>query len=342
MLRISATNLEIGVFVKIGAKIEKDGKITAPAKLISSFVNNLSGNDVITVEVRDQVLHLTTGKHVAKIKGLSAQDFPIIPEMDGNFHFSWSGKEIKDIFPKLLTSVSVDATRPELSGVNVLFSETETFLASTDSFRLTEVALPLKQEGKRGFEILRNRVPAVIIPANTLAEVWRTVDATTENVRVYVEESQIFFQIDGVRIVSRLINGKYPEYKQIMPQQFETTVFIDREELLRSTRIAGFFTQSKSGEVVFRVCPSKKRLVIEARSEDKGENTAELLIEGDGPDQEVVFNPRYILDGINTVSSPELALLLNDASSPVAIRSVGGQERAIRENFTYIIMPIRK
>jgi DNA polymerase-3 subunit beta len=344
MLRVSATNLEIGVFVKIGAKIEKEGKITIPAKLLGNFVNNLPNNGNISLEVVDQVMKIQSGEYKARIKGLGAQDFPIIPETKGEFLFSLPAEKMKDIIPKLLSSVSVDSTRIELSGINMLLKEKEIHLAATDSFRLTEGIVNLKLESAENYKLFSAKNPSLIIPANTFSEVWRTIDQEVEEIGVIIEESQIFFQVGNVRIISRLINGKYPEYKQIIPQSFSTKAFINKEELLRAVRIASFFTESKVGEVTFILKPGEQKAEIKAQSQEKGENSTNFMLAGDGPDQEIVFNPRYILDGINAISTPEVAFLANSESTPVALRSVVEEEKQMKisENFTYIIMPIKK
>jgi len=344
MLRMSATNLEIGVFIKVGAKIEGEGSLTVPAKLLGNFVGNLPNNGNITLEIKEQLMKVESGSFSAKIKGLSSQDFPIIPETKGDFLFSISGEVIKEIIPKLLTSVSIDSTRPELSGVNLIFREKEIHLASTDSFRLTEGIVPIKMENQDSYTLFTAKNPSVIIPANTLSEVVRTVDQGVDEVKVIVEESQIFFQIGNVRIVSRLINGKYPEYKQIMPETFASKAFMNKEELIRAVRIASFFTESKAGEVTFVLKPGEQKAEIKAQSAEKGENSASFMLAGDGPNQEIVFNPRYILDGINTISSPEVALLSNSASTPVALRAMVAEDKQMKisEKYTYIIMPINK
>jgi DNA polymerase-3 subunit beta len=344
MLRMSATNLEIGVFIKIGAKIEGEGSLTVPAKLLGSFVNNLPANGNIELDIKEQVMKIESGSYSAKIKGLGAQDFPIIPETTGDFLFSIPAEVVREIIPKLLTSVSIDSTRPELSGVNLIFKEKEIHLASTDSFRLTEGIVPIKIENQENYKLFTAKNPSVIVPANTLSEVFRTVDQGVEEVRVVVEENQIFFQVGNVRIVSRLINGKYPEYKQIMPENFATKAFINKEELLRAVRMASFFTESKAGEVTFILKPGEQKAEIKAQSVEKGENNASFMLAGDGPDQEIVFNPRYILDGINTISSLEVALLANSGSTPVALRAMIQEDKQMKisEKYTYIIMPINK
>lgn len=343
MLRVSATNLEIGVFLKVGAKIEKEGKITIPAKIISNFVNNLPQGENITIETDDQVLRIKSGNSKASIKGLSAQDFPIIPKFNGNFMFSFSGNDLRENLPKTLACVSLDGTRPELGGVNVVLGNKEVALASTDSFRLFEIKCPIKVKKEDEFSALLSKTNSLIIPSGTLLEVLRVISQEEQEVEVAVEENQIFFQIDNVRIVSRLINGKYPEYKQIIPKEFSTKAIINKEEMLRAVKIGSFFTNSKSGEVVFKLNQKEGEISVLAQSEEKGENKTEIKAKIDGPDQEIVFNPRYILDGINAVSTPQVAFLANSSSSPVVLRMANEKEgkMEIDEKSTYVVMPIK-
>jgi DNA polymerase-3 subunit beta len=343
MLKVSATNLEIGVFLKIGAKIEESGKITIPAKLIGSFVNNLPPGENIYLETDEQTLKIKSGNYKAVIKGLSAQDFPIIPEFGGKFLFSLSGNELRESLPKLLVCVSLDGTRPELGGINVSLAEEEIGLASTDSFRLLEIKIKIKTEKKEEYAAFMVKNNSLIVPSGTLAEVLRALGSETQEVMVAVEENQIFFQIDNVRIVSRLINGKYPEYKQIIPKEFSTKALVDKENILRAVKMASFFTNSKSGEVKLKLSAKEKILDIFAQSEERGENKTQIKAEIDGADQEIVFNPRYIIDGVSAITSSEIAFLANSGSSPVVLRITEKRDKKteIVENLTYVVMPIR-
>ena len=342
MLKFSATNLEIGVFLKIGAKIEKEGKITIPAKLISNFINNLPIGENIQIETDNQTLKIKSGGYKANIKGLGAQDFPIIPELGDDFLFSFNGDDLQKAIPKLLTCVSVDGARPELNGINVVFGKEGVNLAATDSFRLLEVETKIKKENNERFEVFVSKTNSIIIPASTLAEVFRVISPETQEVRVAIEENQIFFQIDNVRIVSRLVNGKYPEYKQIIPKEFSTKAMIDRDDLLRAVKIAGFFT-NKSGEVNFKLKSKEGELEITAQSEEKGENKTQIKASIVGLDQEIVFNPRYLTDGIGAITTPKIAFLANSGSSPVVLRMVSEKDEKIEidENLTYVVMPIK-
>ena len=341
MLKISATNLEIGVFLKIGAKIEQEGEITVPARLLSNFVNNLGNESTVSLSVIDQTLHIESGSSKAQIKGLSAQDFPIIPEMEGDFLFSLSAQEVREVIPRLAVCVSPDSTRPELSGINMLLQKIEVRMAATDSFRLAEAILVPKTENERNLDIFIEKTNSIIIPLNAVSEVFRVIGNDTQEIKVGIEESQIFFQVDNVRIVSRLINGKYPEYQQIIPQKFATKVVLEKDSALRAVKISGIFASNKAGEIKFTVDDSKNTVKIQSKAEEIGENSTTLEAEISGPSQEAVFNPRYMSDGIQAISTPKLLLLMNSGSSAAVLRMAEGEKNEEIPTYTYIIMPIK-
>ncbi|MEI7890509.1 MAG: DNA polymerase III subunit beta [bacterium] len=341
MLKISATNLEIGVFLKIGAKIEEEGRITVPARLLSNFVNNLPNVGTVSLSVIGQTLYIESGSSKAQINGLQATDFPIIPEMEGEFLFSLPAQEMKEAIPRLAICVSLDSTRPELTGLNFVLNKLEVRLAATDSFRLAEAVVTLIRDNSQAYDLFVEKTQSVIVPLNTISEVFRVINPETQEIKIGIEESQIFFQIDNVRIVSRLINGKYPPYQQIIPQEFTTKVFLSKDDVLRAVKIAGIFTHSKSGEVKFIVSGETKEVFVQSKAEEVGENKTILSADIEGPSQEALFNPRYMADGLTAISTQHLVLLMNSGSSPAVLRMVQGEKREELLNYTYIIMPIK-
>ena len=341
MLKIAATNLEIGVFLKIGAKIEEEGKITVPARLLSNFVNNFPASRTVSLTVLDQTLHIESGSSKAQIKGLGASDFPIIPEMVGSFLFSLPAQEMKEALPRLLSCVSLDSTRPELTGLNLVLTGEEIRLAATDSFRLAEAVLSLKKDDPMAYDLFFEKTGSIIVPQMTFSEVLRVIGPDTKDIQIGIEESQIFFQIDNVRIVSRLINGRYPEYRQIIPQEFATKVVLDKNDVLRAVKIAGIFTNSKAGEIEFSLDVEQKSLKIQSKAEEVGENQTIVSANIAGPEQTALFNPRYMLDGLQTVATSHCVLLMNSNSSPAVLRMVQGENNEEIVSFTYVIMPIK-
>jgi DNA polymerase-3 subunit beta len=199
----------------------------------------------------------------------------------------------------------------------------------------------LIKDNAQAYDAFMEKTTSIIVPLSTISEVFRVINQDTQNIKIGIEESQIFFQIDNVRIVSRLINGKYPPYQQIIPETFTTKVFLPKDEVLRAVKIAGIFTHSKAGEVKFTVNAMGKEVYVQSKAEEVGENKTILIAEIEGPDQEALFNPRYMADGLNAISTSHLVLLMNSGSSPAVLRMVQGEKREEMLNYTYIIMPIK-
>jgi len=342
-LKLSATNLEIGVSVQIGAKIENEGKITIPAKLISNFVNNLPRGENVSMEVVDQNLKIQSGTAKAIIKGLSAEDFPLLPKKSTEFILNIPSLKLKNIISKVITCVAINETRQELTGINLIFTEKEILFASTDSFRLVEDKLELGVENiSAGYADFISKKSTLIIPATTFIELSRIISSDTEqDVQIAIEEGQIFIEIDGTHIVSRLINGKYPEYKHIMPTEFKTRIVGEKSLIQGAIKMSSIFANGKTNEMVLKIDADTEKTLIEARSVETGENSSEIVVDITGPSQEIIFNSKYLLDGVNTITTSKIAILMNSESSPVAIKEIDEKTGEVLENYTYIVMPIK-
>lgn len=342
-LKFSATNLEIGVSVQIGAKIEREGKITIPAKLISNFTNNLPQGENVSLEIVDQNLKIQSGLAKAIIKGLPADDFPLLPKKNTEFILTLSSLKLKSIITKVITCVAFNETRQELTGINLILKEKELIFASTDSFRLVEDKLKLESKNTNdGYIEFINKKDTLIIPANTFVELARIIASDVDQeVKIAIEDGQIFFELDGVQMVSRLINGKYPEYKHIMPTEFKTNIVGEKNIIQGAIKISSIFANGKTNEVVLKIDADNKKTLIEARSVEAGENSSEIVVDIVGASQEIVFNSKYLLDGINTITTSKVAILMNSESSPVAIKEINEKSGEIMEDYTYIVMPIK-
>ncbi|PIP26939.1 MAG: DNA polymerase III subunit beta [Candidatus Moranbacteria bacterium CG23_combo_of_CG06-09_8_20_14_all_39_10] len=342
-LRFSATNLEIGISVQIGAKIENEGRITIPAKLISNFVNNLPQGENIALEVDNQNLKIKSGSAKAIIKGLLAEDFPLLPKKNTEFLLNISSLALKNIISKVITCVAFNETRQELTGVNLILKDQEILFAATDSFRLIECKLKLSEKNiNPGYNDFINKKSNLIIPANTLVELARIISADVDSeVKIALEDGQAFFEIDGTNIVSRLINGAYPEYKHIIPAEFKTRIVGEKNILQGAVKMASVFSSGKTSEVVLKTDADAKKFFIEARSVEAGENSSELNVDITGPSQEIVFNSKYLLDGINIITTTKAALLMNSNFSPVAIKEIDEKTGVVLDEYIYIVMPIK-
>jgi DNA polymerase-3 subunit beta len=344
-LKISATNLEVGVSSKVGAKVEKEGQITVPAKLIGSFSANLVDNgENITLEVMEDKLKIKSGTNKVVIKGMSANDFPLIPSKSTKFLFELPGLEMKNVLIKVLPAAAINEARQELTGVNLLLGEKEVAFAATDSFRLAECKLKITEEqvDLERYRILLEKKDSFIIPSSTLLELNRIIYADDPGkIKIAIEEGQIFFETDGTKLVSRLINGKYPDYKHIMPEDYKTHIVGEKSLLQGAVKMASIFSPGASGEITLKIDSPAKKIFMLSSSAEAGENSTELNFDITGPSQEVVFNAKYLLDGINIAASSKVAVLLNSESTPAAVKEIDEKSGEVLENFTYIVMPIK-
>jgi len=340
-LKVSATNLEIGLVAKIRAKVESAGKIAIPGRIVGGILSQLGDGSKISLEEKNQTLKLVTDGNSAAIKGVDAKDFPIIPKPESKALFEVGAAEFQKKAGNILAAAAVSDTRQELTGVYFEFSENQVALAATDSFRLAEARIKLGK-GKAGDDykkyIAKN--PAVIVPARTLSEVIRAVTPEDESVQVFLSENQIFFETADTLFVSRLIDGKYPEYKQVVPKEFSLNILVKKEELLKAARLAGVFSDSKSHEVRLKIEGGKNKATVFAQSVEAGEGSWSIASAADAPkDLEVAFNNRFLLDGLNSLATDEVSMGLNDSFGPVMLREVAdGKPQA---GYFHIIMPIR-
>ncbi len=344
-LILLATNLEIGISIKVNAKIEKEGEITIPAQLISNFATNLSTGKNIELETINDKLKIKSDSNKTIIKGLLADDFPLIPSRKGDNLFKLSSLKLKEIILKVIPAVAFNETRQELTGINIIFKEKEFFLAATDSFRLSECRLNINSDNiinLKKYTDFINKNKNIIIPAGTLIEINRLIQTNTESqIEVAIEENQIFFEVNNIKIVSRLINGKYPEYKNIIPKEYKTVVIGEKETIQNAVKMASLFTSRETNEITLKIDSQNKKVFILSKSSEIGENSTKINFNITGPSQEVVFNAKYFLDGINIVSSYQLAILLNNDLTPVAIKEVDNKTKKTSNDFIYIVMPIK-
>lgn len=341
-LKISATNLEIGVIISIGAKIEKEGRMTVPAKLLSNFISNLPGGDVLELESDTQNLKVTSATYQMKIKGMDGKDFPIIPQYKNEYFFSLPAQELKNALSRLLFCVSMNEARLELTGAHIFFYEDSLHIAATDSFRLAEEIIPFRSEGGN-YKSFLDKTPSLILPGGTLHEIMRVITPESSEVKIALEENQIFFEIDGVEIISRVINGKYPDYKQIIPKDFSFQVIFEKESFKRAIKIASSISSYSGGEITLSFDQEEKTCTFTSQSQEVGENKTVLPIEcvkGAGT-LTMVFNPRYVLEGANALLGEKILFLANTENTPAALRMLGSGGE-VKNEYIYIIMPIRK
>jgi len=324
IIKLITTNLEIGIKCQVRGKVEEEGKITVQAKLLTEYINSLP-NERVDLEVKEEKLYIKCGKAQTIINGSSTEEFPLIPKVEKKKRYEIKANELKKAITQVIFAVASDESRPEISGIYIKPENNKIRIAATDSYRLAEKKI--KIEGVSEDE-------GIIIPSRTLQELNRILTEEEESVNLFVNENQVLFSFNGIELVSRLIEGQYPEYSQIIPQDHKTVITVSTQELIRVVKITSLFCQPGINDVNLEV--KKGNLKISASSSQVGENISVLEANVEGEDNIIVFNYRYLLDGLLAINSEEAVIELNDSNSPGLIKPKGV------DDYLYIIMPIRQ
>jgi len=335
-IKLITTNLEIGVVNMIRGKVNIDGAFTVDSKTISDYVALLP-NAKINIEHKDNNLIIESGRYKTKIVGQSAEDFPLIPEVDKTNYYSVKINDFKQALAQTTFAVSTNESRMELSGVLFCFNDNTLTLAATDSYRLAEKTTDIKTSSNGGGN------KKIIIPARTLQELIRILSGeqggegeNNEEIKFYLSENQILFTTGSTELVSRLIEGQYPDYKQIIPTNPKTTVIINRQELVRAVKASALFSKAGINDINLDFPQGKDKAVVSSASGQTGENIAELDASVSGEDNGVVVNYRYLLDGLNNINGENAKIEVIDSNTPCILRP----EKV--DDYLYIIMPIKQ
>jgi DNA polymerase-3 subunit beta len=339
-LILMATNLEIAIKVYISAKIEDNGSVTIPPRILSGFLNNIK-DDVVKSEVIDNKFFIKSENHNIQIKTLSAKDFPIIPEMPESYYFKMKTENIIKAVNSVNISVAHKDTRQELNGVYAEFQKEGLILASTDSFRLTEIKIPLIKESiNNEYNDFIEKDNNIILPIGIITEIQQL--SLDGEIDVFVNENQIFINTENIQITSQLINGHYPDYKQIIPTDCEIKIKLNKDELLDAIKIAALVTNSQNGEIKISKNKEDNFITITAQSVDLGENVSTVKIEKNDNEFEIYFNHRYLIEGLSSVlfNNDIIQIEFKQEKSPALFRNIYKGEPV--KSFVYMIMPIIK
>ncbi len=321
-LLIAATNLDIAVSETIGAKITQKGSITVPARLMQDFVSSLpSGN--LELDVVDNKLKLTAERFDSTINGVSAEDFPVMPTIEGGQEIEFESKEIKQTLQQVLFSASADEARPVLTGVFFSAEKNKLFIASTDSYRLAEKCL--KKEMKD---------TTLLVPAQSLQELLRALKDDSEKVVVTFDDQQARFKVSGIEIVTRLVDGKYPDYKKLLPKSYETTAVLSRQSLNEITKVSSLFAREAAGSITLNIDESKSEINISSIASQVGENTASAEAEVTGS-AVITMNSRYILDALQAFEGTTIQINVNGKLDPCVLTDPNDS------SYLHVIMPVK-
>ena len=329
-LKVVSTNLEIGITAWFPCKVVENGEVTVPAKIFHSVISGLGSDKVELSLKKNNTLRILAEGYEADLKGENAKDFPIIPKLKQDLVFEIEASSFCGALNQVVSLVSNSETRPEITGVFVSRSADLKSLAvvGTDSFRLGEKNINLETCGS-------DNVFSVIIPARTAAEVIRIFGGQDGKIKIILEKNQISFESDKVELVSRLIEGNFPDYKKLIPQEFNTEVKIHKEDLLKKLKLVSLFS-SRVNDISLSFMGGKEAQVkIFASDPDLGENTSAVPMVMTGENPQVKFNWKYLVDGVSSISASEVKLSFIDDIKPCLIRA--DQDK----DFLYLVMPIR-
>lgn len=324
-LMIAATNLEIASTQHIGAKIINKGSITVPARLITEFVASLPKTTVTLKVVKDS-LHIDAEGYKSTINGTIADDFPELPTINDKTAISYvlDSSSLKQAISQTILTASNDATRPVLTGVFWHSHDGALYLAATDGYRLSEKKL-----------VETKSDVSAIIPTSTLQEVLRTLSDDVNEIEVLFDESQVRFRLNDTEITSRLIDGSFPDYRQLIPASSETAITIPRADFAQITKVAGLFARESGGGVTITADADKEQLALHSIASELGENTSHATAEITS-DGQVTLNSRYLVEALGVVDADVVTFRFSGKLSPCVLSSAQKDS-----DYLHIIMPLK-
>ncbi len=324
-LLVAATNLEIATTCYIGAKVTKQGELTLPARLVAEFIASLP-KGTIDIVAKGTSMTLSSGKFSSIMSGVEATEFPELPSIDEKeaVIYKIAATDFKQSVNQTVIASSSDTSRPVLTGVYWHSIDGDLYLAGTDGYRLAE----------RRLMKTKSTIQA-IVPASSLNEVLRTLSDGIEEIEVLFDDTQVRFRVGEAEITSRLIDGSYPDYRQLIPNESETVVTLKTDEFARIVKVAGLFARDSGGSVTLNADADAKTLSIHSIASELGENTssADATVTASG---QVTLNSRYISDALGVLDADMIQFRFSGKLSPCVLTTV---EKS--PNYTHIIMPLK-
>jgi DNA polymerase III subunit beta len=321
-LSVAATNLDIAITQYIGAKVAEEGSITVPARLMQDFVSSLPSG-VIDLKLDDYKLHIATDQYKSVINGVSAEEFPVMPAIIEGKSWMVPGPILKKSLQQVVMAASTDEARPVLTGVYLHAIEGKLYMAATDSYRLAEKSLGAHSEPVE-----------LLVPVSAMQDLLRIVNDFEEDVQVTSDDQQVLFRVGDVELVARLIEGKYPDYRKLMPASFATSAKLKRADLLNITKVSSLFARESAGSITINVDEASQEVSIRSVASQLGENTAKATakITGTG---DITLNSRYLLDALHALGGDDVEFCFNGKLEPSIILDPAAND------YTHIIMPLK-
>lgn len=337
IIKLITTNLEVAINVNIRGKAEVDGDFTVPAKLFYDYVALLP-NDRVDLEVKNNSLEIKSGTYDTKIKGLAATDFPLLPHLQKENSYFVKGKDFKSALEQVLFSVASNEIRPEISGVLFGFGRGESRelrLVGTDSYRLAEKKIDFTIKEGASLDGVRD----IIVPLKTLAHVNHVLSVLgasgDDSLEISVFQNQVIFVYDSVEIIARLIEGQYPNYRQIIPESFQTKAILNSNDLEKVIKTTSLFATGLN-DVHIKISPQNANMTVSSLNSQTGEQKATIKGDLNGIENEVTLNYRYLLDFLSAIKSQEVEFKMIDGNTACILVPKDDKD------YLYVVMPIKR
>lgn len=323
---LRATNLDLGIEVQLPVKVEREGKVAVPVSVLVSFVSGLGSERMLVLESKEANLQVTSDRNTTLIKCQNADDFPTIPVVSSDHVFRIEAAALVKGLRSVWYAAAVSSMKPELSSVYIYLDDDYLVFAATDSFRLAEKKIKIARKVDFG---------SILIPFKNVAEVIRVLETATGEVEVHLTKNQIAFSFDGVYLTSRVIEGAFPDYRQIIPKEFKSEAVVLKQDLVQALRVANVFSDTFN-QVNIKTDSKRKVLELRTKNNDVGENVNSLEASLTGEPLEMNFNFKYIVDSLPSIEADSLTLSWSGPSRPMVVRGVGDA------GFTYLVMPMNR
>ncbi len=321
-LSVSATNLDIAITHFIGSKISSEGSITIPARLTQDFISNLpSGN--VHLKQDNHKLHIVSGTYESTINGALADEFPVMPAITKGVTWNIPAQTLKKALSQVIIAASNDEARPLLTGVYIHTHGTNLFMVATDSYRLAE-----KNLGNQKEEL------SILVPANALQDVLRIIGDSDEDVVITQDDQQVLFKVGDIELVARLLEGEYPDYRRLIPKDFEFSATLNRSEFISIVKISSLFARESAGSITLELDEKKNTISVKSVASQLGENSATETGEVTGSGN-ITLNSRYLLEGLQALDGDRVTISFNGKLQPILLKNPANKE------YLHIVMPLK-
>lgn len=322
-LSIVATNLDIAITYYVGTKVAEEGAITVPARLMQDFINSLP-HGVIDLSLEDYKLHIEAGQYKSTINGIAADEYPEMPVISAGNSWTVAASDFKKTLQQVVGAASSDEARPVLTGIYIWTTpEGDLCVAATDSHRLAEKTIKTNTKDV-----------SLLVPVTAMQDLLRLLSDYDGDMSVTHDEQQVLFETGDAQLVARLIDGKYPDYKKLIPSEFSTTITLPRTDLLNVTKVSSLFARESAGSVTIHIDEDAQKLSIQSVASQLGENvsSADGKVSGSGS---ITLNSKYLLDALQVFAGDQITLGFNGKLEPVLLSD------SANKDYIHIIMPLK-